>query len=47
MANEIAVGQEAPDFTLPATIGEKVTLSEHRGQHNVLLAFYVLDFTGG
>lgn len=41
------VGQEAPDFTLPATIGEKITLSDYRGQKKVVLAFYVLDWTGG
>ena len=39
------VGQEAPDFTLPATLGEQVTLSQYRGQKNVVLAFYVLDWT--
>ena len=47
MAKEITIGQEAPDFTLESTIGDKVTLSQYRGQKNVLLAFYVLDFTGG
>jgi peroxiredoxin len=40
-----AVGQEAPDFTLPATIGEQVTLSQYRGQKHAVLAFYVLDWT--
>ena len=40
------VGQEAPDFTLPATIGETVALAQYRGQKNVVLAFYVLDWTG-
>jgi peroxiredoxin len=42
-----AVGQEAPDFTLPATMGDAVTLSQYRGHKNVVLAFYVLDWTGG
>jgi peroxiredoxin len=41
-----AVGQEAPDFSLPATIGDRVALSQYRGQKNVVLAFYVLDWTG-
>ena len=41
------VGQEAPDFTLPATGGETITLSQYRGQKAVVLAFYVLDWTGG
>lgn len=29
----------ASQFTLPATTGEDVTLSEHLGKHNVLLYF--------
>ena len=40
-----AVGETAPDFTLPSTSGEKVTLSSCRGQSNVLLAFFPLAFT--
>ena len=39
-------GQEAPDFTMPATIGDQVMLSQYCGQKNVVLAFYVLDWTG-
>lgn len=42
----LAVGQPAPDFTLPATEPQEVSLSDFRGKH-VILAFYVLDFTGG
>jgi peroxiredoxin len=41
------VGDIAPDFKLPCTIGEKsgeFQLSSHRGK-NVVLAFYPLDFT--
>jgi peroxiredoxin len=40
-----AVGQQAPDFTLPSTSGEKVTLSSLRGKP-VLLAFFPLAFSG-
>jgi peroxiredoxin len=40
-----AVGQSAPDFTLPSTSGEKVTLSSLRGKP-VLLAFFPLAFSG-
>lgn len=40
-----AIGSAAPDFTLPSTAGEDVSLSDHRG-HNVLLAFFPLAFTG-
>ena len=39
------VGQHAPDFTLPSTSGEKVTLSSLRGKP-VLLAFFPLAFSG-
>jgi len=42
----IAVGQVAPDFSLPASIGESpLSLASLRGK-TVVLAFYVLDFTG-
>jgi mycoredoxin-dependent peroxiredoxin len=38
-------GDPAPDFTLPSTVGDKVTLSDYRGKKNVLLLFYPLDFS--
>ena len=41
------VGQAAPDFTLSATTGGTITLSQYRGEKTVVLAFYVLDWTGG
>lgn len=41
-----AVGELAPDISLPSTSGEVVTLSSFRGQQNVLLAFFPLAFTG-
>jgi peroxiredoxin len=41
------VGQQAPDFTLPYSRTEAATLSDYRGKKKVMLAFYVLDFTGG
>lgn len=40
-----AVGQVAPDFTLPSTANDKVTLSALRGKP-VLLAFFPLAFSG-
>ena len=41
-----AVGDLAPDFTLPGTPdGDPVTLSSFRGKKHVLLAFYVFDFS--
>ncbi len=45
MDEPIAVGQLAPDFSLPASSGRTpLVLSDLRGQI-VVLAFYVLDFT--
>lgn len=41
------VGDLAPDFKLPAVGGGEVALSSFRGNKNVLLAFYVLDWTPG
>ncbi len=41
----IDVGVKAPDFTLPSTVGDKFTLSEHIGKENVVLSFYVFDFS--
>ena len=43
----LKVGDTAPDFTLPNTKGEPVKLSDFRGKKQVVLAFYVLAFTGG
>jgi len=43
----LKVGDMAPDFTLNDTNGSPVRLSDFRGKKNVVLAFYVLAFTGG
>jgi cytochrome oxidase Cu insertion factor (SCO1/SenC/PrrC family) len=43
----LKVGQPAPDFALPDTAGKVVKLSDFKGKKNVILAFYVLAFTGG
>ncbi|SMB95976.1 peroxiredoxin [Deinococcus hopiensis] len=39
------LGQPAPDFTLPSTGGDPVTLSSYRGHNHVVLVFYPLDFS--
>ena len=41
---QIAVGDRAPDFTLPAANGEPVSLSEFRGRV-VVLFFYPKDYS--
>jgi peroxiredoxin (alkyl hydroperoxide reductase subunit C) len=38
-------GDEAPDFTLLATTGGKISLSQYRGQKNVVLAFFPYAFS--
>jgi cytochrome oxidase Cu insertion factor (SCO1/SenC/PrrC family) len=43
----LKVGQQAPEFTLTDTEGKEVKLSDFKGKKNVVLAFYVLAFTGG
>ena len=43
----LKVGDKAPDFTLRATDGKTYKLSDFKGQKNVVLAIYVLAFTGG
>lgn len=43
----LKVGDTAPDFTLPATTGGSVKLSDFRGKSNVVLAFFPAAFTGG
>jgi len=44
---QLKVGDRAPDFTLTDTEGKPVKLSDYRGKKSVVLAFYVLAFTGG
>jgi peroxiredoxin Q/BCP len=43
----LKVGDKAPDFTLPDQNGNKISLGQYLGKKNVVLAFYVLAFTGG
>lgn len=42
---KIAVGDPAPDFTLPSVSGEAVTLSQYRGKKNVVLSFVPAAWT--
>ena len=41
------VGSPAPDFCLPSSDDSRVCLKDFRGKDNVVLLFYVLDFTSG
>ncbi len=43
--NEIQIGEEAPEFTLPSHLGQNVSLRDYRGKKNVVLAFYPAAFT--
>ncbi len=47
VAESPEIGDEAPDFELTDHNGETVRLSQFRGSKNVIVAFYVLAFTGG
>jgi peroxiredoxin len=42
----LKVGDSAPDFTLPDSKNNKVTLSDFRGKKNVVLAFFPFAFSG-
>jgi peroxiredoxin Q/BCP len=43
----VAIGQTAPDFSLPSSRGGEVRLSQFAGQRNVVLFFYPKDETAG
>ncbi|MBG93732.1 MAG: hypothetical protein CL793_00430 [Chloroflexi bacterium] len=43
----VSLGQEAPDFKLRSSTGESVTLSQFRGEKNVVISWHVMSFTGG
>jgi peroxiredoxin len=41
----IQVGMKAPDFRLESHLDDTVQLSEYRGKHHVLIAFFPLAWT--
>jgi peroxiredoxin len=42
----VRFGQRAPGFSLPATSGGEVTLSQFQGQADVVLAFFCYAWGG-
>jgi len=45
MSSALDVGDQAPDFSLPATTGGKISLSQFRGKKLVLIEFYGADYS--
>jgi mycoredoxin-dependent peroxiredoxin len=46
MSDPIAVGQQAPDFTLKDQFGQEISLAQLRADKPVLLVFYPFAFSG-
>jgi len=46
MSDTVSLGKKVPDFTLPATGDQEISLSDFKGQ-NVVLYFYPKDSTPG
>jgi peroxiredoxin Q/BCP len=46
-ASDLKVGEAAPEFNLPSTTGEMVSLADFRGKQEVVLYFYPKDDTRG
>jgi AhpC/TSA family len=44
IATAVEVGEKAPDFTLPSTLGGQISLSQFWGKTLVLLEFHVNDY---
>ena len=40
----VTVHQQAPEFTLPSTTGQDISLSQFRGKKMVLIQFYGINF---
>lgn len=43
----LKVGDIAPDFSLPSTLGGQIKLSDYKDKKTVVLSFYPAAFTGG
>jgi hypothetical protein len=45
-ATALQVGDKAPDFSLPATTAEKISLADFIGKKPVVVFFYISAFSG-
>jgi peroxiredoxin len=45
LSGAVEVGEKAPDFDLASTQSGKFKLSNMAGKKNVIIQFYVLDYT--
>jgi peroxiredoxin len=45
-AMALQVGDKAPDFSLPATTAERISLADFVGKQPVVVFFYLYAFTG-
>ena len=43
-ASAVEIGDKAPDFLLPSTTGDTISLSQFHGKKYVLIEFYTGDF---
>lgn len=41
------IGEVAPDFSLPSSNNETISLTQFKGQKHVILSFHVFNFTSG
>lgn len=45
LALGVEVGEKAPEFDMPSSKGGNFKLSDLAGKKNLLIQFYILDFT--
>lgn len=43
----LKVGDTAPEFSLPSSMGKEIKLSDYKGKKVVVLSFFPAAFTGG
>jgi peroxiredoxin Q/BCP len=42
----LEVGDKAPDFSLPGTTAERISLADYLGKQHVVVFFYLYAFSG-